>query len=213
MRIINSNHSDRLKISTAQLLFGNCVNLDRGMFRPIDEVPPSKKSMSVYMSNPLKTQDSLRKAAAKELLRTDLLHMTHKKQLQHTDYQPGTYVLVHYRTGHPPTLLHTFWRGPMRVISGSNSRFTLYDLISHVEKEYHVSIMKLFLFDPLSVEPLDVARHDYMEFYIENTCKPKYKMSPSSVRSEGGEAAAGYCLNSVSYRVDEAVKYNVLNSD
>ena len=34
-------------------------------------------------------------------------------------------------------------------------------------------------------------------------CKTKYKMSPSSVRSEGGEAAAGYCLNSVSYRVDE----------
>ena len=46
-----------------------------------------------------------------------------------------------------------------------------------------------------------------------HTCKTKYKMSPSSVRSEGGEAAAGYCLNSVSYRVDEAVKYNVLNSD
>ena len=44
-------------------------------------------------------------------------------------------------------------------------------------------------------------------------CKTKYKMSPSSVHSEGGEAAAGYCLNSVSYRVDEAVKYNVLNSD
>ena len=48
---------------------------------------------------------------------------------------------------------------------------------------------------------------------IQNKCKTKYKMSPSSVRSEGGEAAAGYCLNSVSYRVDEAVKYNVLNSD
>ena len=46
-----------------------------------------------------------------------------------------------------------------------------------------------------------------------NYCKTKYKMPPSSVRSEGGEAAAGYCLNSVSYRVDEAVKYNVLNSD
>ena len=139
MRIINSNHSDRLKISSAQLLFGNCVNLDRGMFRPIDEIPPLKKSMSTYMSNLLKTQESLRKAASKELLRTDLLHMTHKKQLQHTDFLPGTYVLVHYRTGNPPTRLHTFWRGPMRVISGSNSRFLLYDLISHVEKEYHVS--------------------------------------------------------------------------
>ena len=56
----------------------------------------------------------------------------------------------------------------MRVISGSNSRFTLYDLISHVEKECHVSDMKPFIFDPLRVEPLDVARYDYMEFYIEN---------------------------------------------
>ena len=139
MRIINSNHSDRLKISSAQLLYGYCDNLDRGMFRPIDEIPPLKKSISVYMSNLLKIQDSLRKAAAKELLRTDLLHMTHRKRLQHADYQPEPYVLVHYRTGHPPTRLHTFWRGPMRVIIGSNSRFMLYDLISHVEKEYHVS--------------------------------------------------------------------------
>ena len=48
---------------------------------------------------------------------------------------------------------------------------------------------------------------------LKGRCKTKYKMSPSSVCSEGGEAAAGYCLNSVSYRVDEAVKYNVLNSD
>ena len=56
----------------------------------------------------------------------------------------------------------------MRVIAGSNSRFNLYDLISHVENEYHVSDMKPFLFDPLRVEPLDVARHDYIEFYIEN---------------------------------------------
>ena len=168
MRIINSNHSDRLKISSSQLLFGNFINLDRGMFRPIDEVPPSTKSMSKYMSTLLKTQDSLRKAAAKELLRTDLLHMTHKKQLQHTDYLSGSYVLVHYRTGQPPSRLHTFWRGPMRVISGSNSRFILYDLISHVEKEYHVSDIRPFLFDPLRTDPLDVARHDYMEFFVES---------------------------------------------
>ena len=29
-RILNSNHSDRLKISAAQMLFGNTLNLDRG---------------------------------------------------------------------------------------------------------------------------------------------------------------------------------------
>jgi transposase InsO family protein len=31
-RILNSNCSDRLKISASQLLFGNIVNLDRGIF-------------------------------------------------------------------------------------------------------------------------------------------------------------------------------------
>ena len=57
------------------------------------------------------------------------------------------------------------------------------------------------------------AENDQLLRRSNEHCKTKYKMSPSSVRSEGGEAAAGYCLNSVSYRVDEAVKYNVLNSD
>ena len=34
MRIINSNYSDRLKISSSQLLFGNFINLDRGFTAP-----------------------------------------------------------------------------------------------------------------------------------------------------------------------------------
>ena len=59
----------------------------------------------------------------------------------------------------------------------------------------------------------DILTNDTDYRCLHPICKTKYKMSPSSVRSEGGEAAAGYFLNSVSYRVDEAVKYNVLNSD
>ena len=31
-RILNANYSDRLKVSSAQLLFGNVINLDRGIF-------------------------------------------------------------------------------------------------------------------------------------------------------------------------------------
>ena len=36
-RILNSNHSDRLKISASQMLFGNMLNLDKGIFTPISE--------------------------------------------------------------------------------------------------------------------------------------------------------------------------------
>ena len=92
----------------------------------------------------LKMQDSLLKASAKELLRTDLLHVSAKKLQTPKVYPINSYVPVHYRSGSPPTRLHTSWRGPMRVISGSNSRYTLYDLVSNKEKDYHVSDLKEF---------------------------------------------------------------------
>ena len=79
------------------------------------------------------------KASAEELLRTDLLHMTTKEQNIHKEYLLDSYVLIHYRTGLPPTRLHTNWKGPMRVIKGLNSRYTLLDFITGKEKDYHCS--------------------------------------------------------------------------
>jgi hypothetical protein len=168
-RILNSNHSDRLKISASQLLFGNTLNLDRGIFLPTSErLIADVKPLSQYVSKMLRIQDNLLKVSAKELLRTDLLHVTAKQQLNHFEFPINSYVLVHYRTGAPPSRLHTFWRGPMRVVSGSNSRYTLYDLISNKQKDYHVSDMKAFVFDPAKTDPLDVARRDHMEFFVES---------------------------------------------
>ena len=49
-RILNSNHSDRLKISASQMLFGNMLNLDIGIFMKYPERPVQKKPLSYYMS-------------------------------------------------------------------------------------------------------------------------------------------------------------------
>ena len=46
------------------------------------------------------------------------LVLTTKELHEHTVYLPDTHVLVHYRTGSPPTRLHTYWRGPMKVLKG-----------------------------------------------------------------------------------------------
>ena len=94
------------------------------------------------MSDFLKMQDSVLKASAKELLRTDLLHQTQSKINQHVENLPDSFVLVHYRDGSPPSRLHTNWRGPLKVVSGNNSRYTLYDLITQKSSVYHVSNMK-----------------------------------------------------------------------
>ena len=119
------------------------------------------------MSDLLAIQNNLLKASAEELLRTDLLHMTTKEQNMNKEYLPDSYVLLHYRTGLPPTRLHTNWKGPMRVVEGLNSRYTLLDLITGKEKDYHVSDMKPFVFDSALVDRLDIAGRDQMEFFIE----------------------------------------------
>ena len=107
-RILNSNHSDRLRISASQMLFGNMLNLDKGLFLPKSEQLASPKPLSSYMSNLLSIQDNLLKDSAKELLRTDSLHMTNKEQNIHKEYLPNSYVLVHYRTGLPPLVWTRF---------------------------------------------------------------------------------------------------------
>ena len=58
-RISNSNHSDRLKISAAQMLFGNMSNLDRGIFLPLEERPVSIRLLSLYASEMLAMQKNL----------------------------------------------------------------------------------------------------------------------------------------------------------
>jgi hypothetical protein len=122
-RILNSNHSDRLKISSADLLFGKILSVDRGIFLPFlpkTEQRTTSKTLSIHASKMLKMQGNLLKASAKELLRTDLLHQASKDTFEHKEFLPNSYVVVHHRSGAPPTRLHTFWRGPMRVISVIN---------------------------------------------------------------------------------------------
>jgi hypothetical protein len=163
-RILNSNHSDRLKSSASDLLFGNILKLDRGIFLSQSEAIESKH-FPKRTSDFLKMQDSansLLKASAKELLRTDLLHQTQSQIAQHIRYPPNSYVLVHYRDGSPPSRLHTHWRGPLKVVSVENSRYILYDLITQKSSIYHVSAMKHFLQNPLITNPLDFARRDHI---------------------------------------------------
>ena len=181
-RILNSNHSDRLKISASQLLFGNVLKLDRGIFLPpAERLATDDKPLSKRMSNLIKTQDSLLKASAKELLRTDLLHQSQSQINQHVDYPKDSYVLVHYRDGSPPSRLHTHWRGPLKVVSGDNSRYTLYDLITQKTTVYHVSAMKPFLYDPSITNPLDVARRDHMEYFVEEILEHRGQQQRSQI--------------------------------
>ena len=129
----------------------------------------------------IKTQDSPLKASAKGLLRTDLLHQSQSQINQHVDYPKNSYVLVHYCDGSPPLRLHTHWRGLLKVVCGDNLRYTLYDLIAQKTAVYHVSAMKPFLFDPSITNPLNVARRDHMEYFVEEILEHRGQHQRSQV--------------------------------
>ena len=53
------------------------------------------------------------------------------------------------------------------------TEYTLLDLVTHKEKLYHMTQLKPFHFDPTHVDPTDIARRDYLEFFIEETLDMK----------------------------------------
>ena len=55
----------------------------------------------------------------------------------------------------------------MQVQKRDKSEYLLLDLITRKEKLYHVKNMRIFRFNPLKVDPIDIARHDYNEFFVE----------------------------------------------
>jgi len=39
-------------------------------------------------------------------------------------------------------------------------------MITNKEKDYHVTYMKPFFFNPLTTDPIDVARKDYLGIFV-----------------------------------------------
>ena len=68
----------------------------------------------------------------------------------------------------------------MKVIKGLNSRYTPLDLITGKEMDFHVSDMKPFVFDSAVVDPMDVARGDYMEYSVDKTLQLRGNPKKSS---------------------------------
>jgi transposase InsO family protein len=166
-RILNAAYSDRTNVTSSQLLFGNAINLDRGLFLPPLERPVTNEPLSIHMSQMLQFQDEVMTKARDIFKKTDDLHMASFSKVKPTEFAHGSYVLVKYRAGAPPTRLNMYWRGPLKVISNNQSEYLLFDLVQNKQKSYHASDMKPFIFDPLQTDPLDIARRDYLEFFIE----------------------------------------------
>ena len=164
-RILNSTVNDRMKVSPAQLVYGNAIDIDANILLPRDEIDLNPLTATTSTNNMLKMQDELIKITAQFLKESDDRHNA-QQSTEITEFPPNSYVLAKQRTS-PDTCMHTLWRGPMRVISNYLAEYTLLDLITDKQKVYHMSQLKPFNFNPMRTDPTDIARRDYLEFFIE----------------------------------------------
>jgi hypothetical protein len=116
-RILNAAYSDCTHMSSSQMLFSNAINLDKGLFLSLLERPTQDQPLSAHMSQMLRFQDEIMAKARNILQQSDALHDASSADVIPTAYLPGTYVLVKYRKSNAPTRLHTFWKGPLKVLS------------------------------------------------------------------------------------------------
>ena len=165
-RILNSSHNSRTKISPSDLLFGNALDLSGGIFNNIKPIEPNTLTLTQSSSKMLQMQTKLNKVAKDILEESDNKHNT-ENSLEPTEFLIDSFVLVQQRSA-PETRLHTPWRGPLRVLNSKRGEYTLLDLTTNKEKKYHSSQMKQFHFDPMRTDPSDVARKDYLEFFVED---------------------------------------------
>jgi hypothetical protein len=172
-RIMNTAIHSVTKISPAQLLFGNAVNLDRDIFLPPIPPPEEARTFTAYMQGLIDTQARLINVAKEHQQTHDLYHLASKDPGDnHTAYPIGAYVMAHYRKSlisrsGAPSKLHMPLRGPLQVVAVGGDTYTLQDLITNKTDDYHVTQIRPFVYDPKYNSPDEAARHNHGEYLVE----------------------------------------------
>jgi hypothetical protein len=196
MRLMNSEVHSALGISPSQMLFGNQIILDRGIFLPSSQRPiphsavpavqtnnrRKKKddqivTLSNYTANMIRLQADLILVAQRSQKDLNLFHINQRDHRQYTEYAPNSYVLVEYEpifnstTRRGPTKIHAPLRGPMKVVSNIGGSYTLKNLITNQDEVHHISKLREFVYDEALVDPHEVAKSDTLEYLVEKIVK------------------------------------------
>ena len=163
-RIFNADVKEALGVAPAQIIFGNSIHLDRGIF--LDQVPNQTATLSEWMEKMLKAQRDIIAIARRVLCKRDEYHLS-QTHSEPTTYPVNSYVLADYRE-QPPTTLHTHRAGPFRVaVSSANGRYVLENLVTGELQDYHVSQLHPFYYDDDDV-PRQTAMRDSQQWDVDS---------------------------------------------
>ena len=167
-RIMNTSRVDSHKAIPAELLFGQAVNLDRGILLPAAAISDKRKALSKWAAEMLKVQKGLMEKAEMAQRRKDDLHIANASP-KRTHYGVGEYVLVEYQStgmgNKPPNKLLPHLKGPLKVVSRKGDKYSLMNLVTKNEEEVHLTRIHPFFYDPNYTSPRDAALRDVLSLF------------------------------------------------
>ena len=160
-RIINAEPNSSTGCAPAQIIFGNSIDLDRGILLPF--IPEGNndhaQALSLWTANMLQAQADIISVAQERLQLKNQAHLDGEVGRERSFFENNSYVLVKYDQ-RPPTKLNTNYRGPLRVVNSIGSIYTLQNLVTNTLEDHHISKLQPFYYDPTKTDPVAVANKD-----------------------------------------------------
>jgi hypothetical protein len=187
-RIMNSSVHDTIGVSPAQILFGNALELNRGVLHGHADAPstdPDSPLLRQWMDKMLTNQAHVIRAAQQTQLRKEEVHLRSVDPAEVTSYADGEYVLV-VKTNHsmkagPENKLSLPQAGPFRVDHHEGSIYFLRNLVTGKLQSYHVKELRAFHYDEAVVNPIEVANKDDQRFIVESIVDHRPKVKRASL--------------------------------
>ena len=171
-RIMMAEPNEVIGVSPAQLLFGNSIQLDRGIF--LSQLPvtgiENEIALSDWADRMFTAQKVLLDTAQRLQRKKDTEHMGQVRSAP-TRFDIGAYVLVSYNpqtmNGRPPTKFHPRLKGPYLVVNVQGDKYSCRNLVTDELEDFHVTRLRAFRYDERFVDPRDISLRDVEEFYVE----------------------------------------------
>jgi hypothetical protein len=171
-RIINSTVESSIGTTPASLLFGNSIDLDRGVLFPFsarEGEATSSLTLSTWSANMLSAQQAVIAAAQASQLQKDESHIA-AFDPRRTEFPNNSYVLVEYHHSQkkgPLNKLSTNLRGPLKVLNHRGATYTLENLVTGKQENHHITSLRVFNFDGTKINPIQIANQDEFATVIE----------------------------------------------
>lgn len=166
-RIMNTLERVSTGVTPAELIFGNNLQLNNRILEDnrkdsVRNVVPLNK----YVDNLLKQQETILIVARKHQQARDAYHMQDKDP-NYAEYPINSYVLYTPPIGKRRPKTEMKHDGPFQVVNRLGDIYTIKNLLDGKPFDTHISALRPFFYDPLRINPKDVAVANAREFYID----------------------------------------------